>query len=143
MFVHMQVDEFWHQHILDSTAYIPFCMRTAGEYIHHSPFYEKSHAFHAPCFKHTKQVYLSKYNEEPNLEIWGTMGESGGGCGDDEGKSETEFKSLHGTADNLTSAVDAANQQTQVNVDELAEIHQSLVVQFQNTSDYSPPVGFS
>ena len=77
----MQVDEFWHQHILDSTAYIPFCMRTAGEYIHHSPFYEKSHAFHAPCFKHTKQVYLSKYNEEPNREIWATMGESGGGCG--------------------------------------------------------------
>ena len=57
-------------------------MRTAGEYIHHSPFYEKSYAFHAPCLKHPKQVYISYYNEELNREIWDTMGESGGGCGD-------------------------------------------------------------
>ena len=83
----MQVDEFWHQHILDSMVYIPFCSRIAGAYIHHSPHYEKPHSFHAPCFKYTKKVYLAKYKEEPNPEIWTAMGESGCGC--DVGDVET------------------------------------------------------
>ena len=51
--------------------------------------------------------------------------------------AQTELKSLHETANNLTSAVDAANQQTQVNVDELAEVQQSLMVHLEKASDYS------
>ena len=31
------IDPFWHAHILDTPAYIPFCDRVFGQYVHHKP----------------------------------------------------------------------------------------------------------
>jgi hypothetical protein len=76
------VDELWHRHILDTVAYCNFCRRVNGAYLHHTPHYGKPHTFHDPGFKATLQAYEDKYERAPPDQIWGTVGESGGGnCG--------------------------------------------------------------
>jgi hypothetical protein len=32
------IDEFWHQHILDTRAYAIDCQRTFGYFVHHNPY---------------------------------------------------------------------------------------------------------
>ena len=74
------IDECWHQHILESEAYLAFCERVAGRYLHHRPHYERSHASHRPGFEVTKQRYARQFGEPPNPRVWGHLGESAG-CG--------------------------------------------------------------
>jgi hypothetical protein len=75
------VDELWHQHILDSREYARFCVRVAGEFLHHTPHYEAPHGDHAPAFRRTKELYRERIGSEPPGRIWAHMGESGGGDG--------------------------------------------------------------
>eukprot|EP01043_Picozoa_sp_COSAG02_P029112 COSAG02_NODE_1797_length_10902_cov_25.030177_8_plen_678_part_00 len=76
------VDELWHRHILDSERYMEFCQQVAGEYLHHVPHYGKPHAYHNPGYATTLKAYETKFGEAPAENIWGIMGESGGGgCG--------------------------------------------------------------
>ena len=75
------VDEFWHQHILDSRNYARFCARAAGRYLHHTPNYEKPHEYHEPAFRRTRTLYRSTFGFDPPGPIWAHMGESGGGDG--------------------------------------------------------------
>jgi hypothetical protein len=72
------VDEFWHQHVLDSRNYAHFCSRMAGRYLHHIPNYEKPHGFHAPAFRRTHALYRKRFGIDPPGRIWTHMGESGG-----------------------------------------------------------------
>jgi hypothetical protein len=74
------LDEFWHQHVLDSRNYASFCTRTAGRFLHHIPNYEKPHKFHAPAFRRTHALYREKFGNDPPGRVWSYMGESGG-CG--------------------------------------------------------------
>ena len=76
------VDEFWHQHILDSRNYNRFCARAAGRYLHHTPHYEEPHAFHEPAFRRTLALYRGRWGCDPPSRIWAHLGESGGGGGD-------------------------------------------------------------
>lgn len=69
------VDEFWHQHILDSHNYFSFCSRTAGRYLHHVPRYEKPHSFHVPGFDRTKRIYQKHFGFDPSPQVWAHMGE--------------------------------------------------------------------
>ena len=34
-----EIDEFWHNHILDTQKYIPDCERIFGRYLHHYPYF--------------------------------------------------------------------------------------------------------
>ena len=72
------IDEFWHQHILDSRNYCLFCSQVAGKYLHHVPRYEKTHGFHEPGFQQTQALYQKRFGANPPPEIWAHMGESGG-----------------------------------------------------------------
>ncbi|WP_165246754.1 hypothetical protein [Paludisphaera soli] len=81
------VDEFWHQHILDSRTYARFCDRVAGRPLHHAPSYEKPHGFHEPAFRRTLALYRRRNGAEPPARIWAHMGESGGGDGGSSGGS--------------------------------------------------------
>lgn len=74
------IDEFWHQHILDTTDYWRFCMRIAGRYIHHVPHYEKPHSFHTDSFSKTQVIYKDYFGVDAPEKVWSYMGESGG-CG--------------------------------------------------------------
>lgn len=70
------IDEFWHQHVLDSRNYAHFCARTAGRTLHHIPHYEKPHVFHAPAFRRTHALYRKRFGIDPPGRIWTHMGES-------------------------------------------------------------------
>jgi uncharacterized membrane protein len=72
------IDEFWHQHILNSTEYFQFCTRVAGRYIHHTPHYERPHSYHRKGFKHTHFVYQKYFDKNAPQSIWSHMGESSG-----------------------------------------------------------------
>ncbi len=76
------LDEFWHQHVLDSRNYASFCSRTAGRFLHHIPNYEKPHEFHDPAFRRTHNLYRKRFGNAPPDRVWSYMGESGG-CGCD------------------------------------------------------------
>jgi hypothetical protein len=75
------VDELWHRHILDSVGYCNFCKRVSGAYLHHTPHYGEPHSFHDPGFTATLKAYKHKFANAPPSNIWGTVGESGGGGG--------------------------------------------------------------
>ena len=72
------IDEFWHQHILDSRNYFLFCSQVAGKYLHHVPRYEKTHGFHEPGFQQTQALYQKRFGVSPPPQIWAHRGESGG-----------------------------------------------------------------
>jgi len=72
------VDEFWHQHILDSRNYFLFCAGAAGRYLYHIPRYEKTHRFHEPGFTQTQVLYKKHFGSNPPAQVWTHMGESGG-----------------------------------------------------------------
>jgi hypothetical protein len=72
------IDEFWHQHILDSRNYCLFCSQVAGKYLHHVPRYEKTHGFHEPGFQQTQVLYQKRFGAEPPPQLWAHRGESGG-----------------------------------------------------------------
>jgi len=74
------LDEFWHQHVLDSRNYASFCSRTAGRFLHHIPNYEKPHEYHDPAFRRTHDLYRKRFGYGPPDRVWSYMGESGGGC---------------------------------------------------------------
>ena len=79
------LDEFWHQHVLDSCNYASFCSRTAGRFLHHIPNYEKPHEFHDPAFRRTHDLYRKRFGNAPPDRVWSYMGESGGcSCGPSE-----------------------------------------------------------
>ena len=71
------VDEFWHQHILDSRKYHRFCSAVAGRYLHHLPRYEDAHGSHKPGFERTRSLYRERFGAEPPPAVWAHMGESG------------------------------------------------------------------
>jgi hypothetical protein len=55
------MDQFWHQHILDTKAYADDCNKIFGQFIHHYPYFgmhgaeDKKNLMEA--FEHTKSFY--------------------------------------------------------------------------------------
>lgn len=64
----LEVDEFWHQHILDTHKYADDCMRIFGRFIHHFPYYglrgEKDKENLEASFARTRDLYRETFGEE-------------------------------------------------------------------------------
>ena len=62
------MDIFWHQHILDTRAYLEDCNNVFGEYLHHYPYFgmfgEVDHQNLIDSFELTKKRYKETFNEE-------------------------------------------------------------------------------
>lgn len=67
------IDEFWHNHILDTRAYHRDCNLIFGYYLHHIPWrgHGSAPAEHdlAAQFLLTKQYYLAEYGESLELVV--------------------------------------------------------------------------
>jgi hypothetical protein len=62
------VDQFWHQHILDTVAYAADCDAVFGAFLHHFPYFGMNGAEDEQnlidAFEETKRLYLLHFNEE-------------------------------------------------------------------------------
>jgi len=61
------VDEFWHQHIVDTRSYIADCQNIFGRYIHHNPYFGAT-GDRAECiatFNRTNELYRREFGEDP------------------------------------------------------------------------------
>lgn len=62
-----EIDEFWHQHILDTKNYFQDCVHMFGEYLHHDPYFginSKEDKLHnKECFQWTCILWKQVFNE--------------------------------------------------------------------------------
>ena len=62
------VDEFWHNHILDTRAYVRDCSKIFGRYLHHFPYFgmrgEQDALDLKKAFEKTSQGYKNLFGEE-------------------------------------------------------------------------------
>jgi hypothetical protein len=64
----IDIDEFWHNHILDTRRYIEDCSRIFGYYRHHYPYFglrgpEDECALQV-AFDRSNERYLAEFGEE-------------------------------------------------------------------------------
>ena len=67
------VDEFWHQHILDTRAYHEDCDAIFGEYLHHFPYFGMRGEDDAQALQDAYADTLGRYRTafgEPPEETW-------------------------------------------------------------------------
>lgn len=68
------VDEFWHQHILDTAAYATDCESIFGRFVHHYPYFGMHDAADAvnlaQAFHETQRAYAALFGEEPPQTAW-------------------------------------------------------------------------
>jgi len=61
------IDIFWHQHILDTRAYMADCDQVFGGYLHHYPYFGMRDAQDAQdletAFRRTQQLYQAAFSE--------------------------------------------------------------------------------
>jgi hypothetical protein len=60
-----QIDEFWHQHILDTRAYAQDCETVFGRFLHHYPYFglNGDAAQRDACFDETNVLYRKEFGE--------------------------------------------------------------------------------
>jgi hypothetical protein len=61
------IDEFWHQHILDTVRYSDDCERVFGGFMDHDPYFggpDDEAEANAVAFEATKRLYLATFGEE-------------------------------------------------------------------------------
>ncbi len=65
--VNNAIDEFWHNHILDTRKYMEDCNNIFGYYIHHFPYFgmrgEQDAKDLENAFEETNRLYLSEFGE--------------------------------------------------------------------------------
>jgi hypothetical protein len=63
-----EIDEFWHNHILDTRKYTEDCLAIFGHYKHHEPgpalLDEKTQEQFTALFKRTQELYFKEFSEE-------------------------------------------------------------------------------
>jgi hypothetical protein len=68
----MDIDQFWHQHILDTRAYARDCESAFGEFLHHFPYFgmrgEVDARNLAASFELTKATYCRLFGEDYCIE---------------------------------------------------------------------------
>jgi hypothetical protein len=61
------LDEFWHQHIIDTRKYAEDCERLFGGLLHHDPYFgingEEDRANHAVATERTRRLWLEAFGE--------------------------------------------------------------------------------
>jgi len=77
-----QIDEIWHQHILDTRAYSADCYAFLGGMLHHFPYFglrdEQDAADLASSFRRTCELYEQHFYEPYGTETCGCNGGKGG-----------------------------------------------------------------
>lgn len=66
------VDEFWHQHMLDSRAYHKDTKAVFDRYLHHNPYFgigarmgsEDDRAYHHQCYDETNRQLMELFGED-------------------------------------------------------------------------------
>jgi len=70
------VDDFWHQHVLDTRAYASDCNEVFGFFLHHYPYFGMNgaadHKNLIDSFASTHQAYAVEFGHQPPSHIWGT-----------------------------------------------------------------------
>lgn len=65
---HKTMDLMWHQHILDTRAYISDCDKVFGEYFHHFPYFgirsEDDKQDLTNAFDETQNIYANEFGDE-------------------------------------------------------------------------------
>lgn len=61
-----QIDDFWHQHILDTRAYARDCQSVFGRFIHHNPYFGLNGDADErdACFDQTNVLYCLEFGED-------------------------------------------------------------------------------
>ncbi|MEA2599493.1 MAG: hypothetical protein QOF89_485 [Acidobacteriota bacterium] len=61
-----QIDDFWHQHILDTRAYARDCQSVFGRFIHHNPYFGLNGDADErdACFDQTNALYRLEFGED-------------------------------------------------------------------------------
>ena len=75
-----ELDDFWHQHILDTSKYAADCDAIAGRLIHHPPHPAEGSAAYSLAIAQTRKLYLSAFSASarPRNRASGEIG-----CGSD------------------------------------------------------------
>lgn len=70
------LDEFWHNHILDTRAYAEDCQRAAGRFIHHYPYFgmrdADDHVALVDAFHTEIDLYIRCVGQAPPPDLWVT-----------------------------------------------------------------------
>ena len=68
----MEIDIFWHYHILDTHHYVDFTQRIFGKYLHHYPYmglFEQDQQELLQLFCQTKKLYTQEFSEEYPMAV--------------------------------------------------------------------------
>jgi hypothetical protein len=57
------LDDFWHQHILDTAKYAQDCNTLMGGFIHHNPHLPEGSPPHSKAFAETREMYKTAFSE--------------------------------------------------------------------------------
>jgi hypothetical protein len=75
------LDDFWHEHILDTHKYTADCQQIFGQYIHHNPHLNVGTEDQKKAFSETKVMYRAAFQELADKKKQGATGDSSSGCG--------------------------------------------------------------
>jgi hypothetical protein len=85
-----QIDEMWHQHILDTRAYERDCQSIFGHMLHHFPYFglrdEQDAQDLADSFSITCALFIKHFGQSPPVNASGCNGQGGSGSGGGGGK---------------------------------------------------------
>ncbi len=62
------LDDYWHEHILDTRKYFKDCLAIHGKTIHHDPHLPKGTAKHSEAASFTKNAYKSSFSNRTSRE---------------------------------------------------------------------------
>jgi len=98
------VDTFWHQHILDTQAYMRDCEEVFGEYLHHYPYFglKGDTAELTMSFEVTKQLYKMEFGEDCTAMM---RGDNGAELGISKSWTCAPIPSCHNIAPTIPGAI--------------------------------------
>lgn len=73
----VEIDEFWHEFILDTHRYRAFCDRVYGRYMDHCP--DDTYSGMWPPYERTKALYAASFGT-PDPRYWGNHGANSMQC---------------------------------------------------------------
>lgn len=75
------LDDLWHEHILDTQKYADDCQKIFGRFIHHNPHVPKGTSKHSTAYNNTKKMYKEAFKEKADKTKSGSSSSSGCGAG--------------------------------------------------------------
>jgi hypothetical protein len=75
------LDDFWHEHILDTTKYAQDCNFILGSFIHHNPHLPEGSLHHSEASAETRKMYVTAFRESARKGRKRTKEDVGCGAG--------------------------------------------------------------